>query len=74
MLFLPCGHMLPWWWVVCRVVTGNLIYQRAGPCPAKAPMRPHASNSLVVTLNPHEYNNRVVATPSRSAGILKVGI
>ena len=26
LLFLPCGHMLPWRWVVFRVVTGKLTY------------------------------------------------
>ena len=26
LLFLPRGRMLPSWWVVCRVVTGNPMY------------------------------------------------
>ena len=26
LLFLPCGHVLPWEWVVLRVVRGNLTY------------------------------------------------
>ena len=26
LLFLPCGRMLPQWWVVFRVVRGQLIY------------------------------------------------
>ena len=29
LLFSPCGRMLPWSWVVFRVVTGQLIYYRA---------------------------------------------
>ena len=28
LLFLPCGHMLPWCWVAVRVVTGKLPYHR----------------------------------------------
>ena len=41
LLFLPCGHMLPWWWVVFRVVMGkptaNVPRPRVVPHPLLFP-------------------------------------
>ena len=43
LLFLPCRHMLLRWWVVSRVVTGQLLYHWAlcTRCAETPPSTPH---------------------------------
>ena len=43
LLILPCGHVLPCWWVVFRVLTGKLTIGRLAERPLKyeASLSPH---------------------------------
>ena len=68
LLFVPCGQMLPRWWVVFRVLMGKRYYDWV-LCPCCAGMPPRCVDALCASEHltgapPLSFYTYVAATPS----------